>query len=436
MFLNKLKFKSLSKTLIGSSLIYTITNVLNAGINLMLIPVLTRHISPSEYGMLTIFSLLITFITPFVGMNIHGAITRKYFQNDGTDFKKYVGSCFSILLFSTAIVVLICTIFRKYFILFTDLDFKTLIFVIIICFAQFVNLTLLSIWQVKKKATMFGIFQIIFALINISLSIYFVANLNEGWEGRVYGQLIATIIMAIVAFYILMKNDLIRFSLDKKYMSHAIRFSLPLIPHSIGAVVISMTDRFIIKDLLGLQETGLYMLAYQFASVLSILTSAFNSAYIPWLFEKLNQNSPNINLRIVKLTYSIMACLLLLFILLIIVAKYLIPFFIGDDYLASFKYFPLLLLSFVFNGMYLLVTNYLFYAEKTKVLGYLTFFIAALNIPLTYYVIDIYPYNGAAISITICNFFMFLATWIFAAKYHKMPWSLYFFDNKKSNISV
>lgn len=424
MFLTRLSFSTLSKTLVGSSLIYTITNVLNAGINLLLIPVLTRHISPAEYGILTIFSLLIAFITPFVGINIHGAITRKYFQNDGTDFKRYVGSCFSILLLSTVLVFLICTIFRKYFILFTDLDYKTLVFVIVICFSQFVNLTLLSIWQVTKRAAKYGLFQIIFALLNIGLSIYFVTTLNIGWEGRVYGQLLATIIMALVAFYFLRKYDLIHFSMDKNYMAHAIRFSLPLIPHSIGAVVISMSDRFIIKDLLGLQETGLYMLAYQFASTLSILTSAFNSAYIPWLFEKLNENSNPTNVKIVKLTYILMACLLLLFLLLIFVAKYIIPFLIGNEYLASFKYFPLLLLSFVFNGMYLLVTNYLFYAEKTKVLGYLTFLIAVLNIPLTYYVIDKFPYNGAAISIAICNLFMFLATWFFASKYHKMPWGL------------
>ncbi len=436
MLINKEYFKSISNTLFGSSLIYTLTNVLNAGINLLLIPVLTRHISPSEYGILTIFSLLITFITPFVGMNIHGAITRKYFQNDGTDFKKYVGSCFSILLFSTVIVLLVCTVFRKYFILFTDLDYQTLVFVVIICFAQFINLTLLSLWQVKKKAVYYGIFQVLFALLNIGLSIYFVIVFGYGWHGRVYGQLIATIIMALVALFILIHKDIIHFSINKKYIRHAIRFSLPLIPHSIGAVVISMTDRFIIKDILGLEETGLYMLAYQFASVLSILTSAFNSAYIPWLFERLNRNDYKTNLKIVRITYLMMIGLVALFIILVIVAKYFVPFFVGIDYLDSFKYFPLLLLSFVFNGMYLLVTNYLFYAEKTKVLGYLTFFIAIINIPLTYYVINLFPYNGAAISISICNLVMFLVTWFYAAKYHKMPWGINILNWKKSKLSV
>jgi O-antigen/teichoic acid export membrane protein len=436
MFRKRQFFKFLSNTLFGSSLIYTATNVLNAGINLLLIPVLTRHISPFEYGILAIFSVLIAFITPFVGMNIHGAITRKYFQNDDTDFKKYVGSCFSILIFSTVVVFIICTIFKNILISFTDLDYRIIVFVILICFGQFINLTLLSLWQVMKNAVFYAIFQVIFALINIGLSIYYVIQLQYGWEGRVYGQLTATVLMATIALYILLKNNLIQLSVNKKFIAHALRFSLPLIPHSIGAVVISMSDRFIIKELLGLNETGLYMLAYQFASVLSILTSAFNSAYIPWLFERLNRNDDNTNLKIVRLTYILMAGLIGLFILLVVVAKYLVPFFIGDDYLTSFKYFPLLLLSFVFNGMYLLVTNYLFYAERTKVLGYLTFFIVAVNIPLTYYSIGLFPYNGAAISISICQLLMFLITWYYADKYHKMPWGLNIFNRVLIKKSV
>ena len=123
--------KSFSNNLLGSSIIYTITNVLNAGINLLLIPVLTRNISPSEYGILTIFSLLITFTTPFVGMNIHGAITRKFFQNDETDFKKYVGSCFTILLSSTIVVFILCSIFRSYIKIFTDLSYPMLIYIML-----------------------------------------------------------------------------------------------------------------------------------------------------------------------------------------------------------------------------------------------------------------------------------------------------------------
>ena len=137
-----------------------------------------------------------------------------------------------------------------------------------------------------------------------------------------------------------------------------------------------------------------------------------------------------------KLTYLLMLGLIILFLFLVFVAKYIVPYLIGDAYLNSFKYFPILLLSFVFNGMYLLVTNYLFYAEKTKVLGYLTFFIAVINVPLTYLVINLFPYNGAAIGIAICNLLMFLITWYYAAKYHKMPWNLVLIQNNNSKIVV
>jgi O-antigen/teichoic acid export membrane protein len=414
-------FKS---SLLGQSLVYTISNFLNSGINFLLVPVLTRYIPVSEYGLLTMFSLLITFLTPFVGLNIHGAITRKYFQKDQVEFEHYVGTCIVLLLVSTVVVVISFFLLKSILFELTDLEWKYILVITIICFSQFVNLTLLSIWQAQKRAVWYAIMQVSVSLINIGLSLYFIIGLDSGWEGRVYGQLIATFAASIISIYILLSTKLMVITFDLNHAKHALKFSLPLIPHSVGAVVISLTDRFILKNTLGLVETGLYMLAYQLASVLAIGTSAFNSAFIPWLYGKLNSANYSDKLKIVKLTYFMMIGLILMFIVLSIAANIIWPLIVGIEYQNAFKYFPLILLSFVFNGMYLLVTNYLFYCEKTSILGILTFAVALLNIPLTYAFIYMSPYNGAAIGLAISSALMFILTWYFASKYYQMPWSL------------
>ena len=416
--------KIFKSSLFGQSLVYTFSNFLNSGISFLLVPILTRHIPVSDYGLLTMFSLLITFLTPFIGLNIHGAITRKYFQKDEIKFERYVGTCIMLLLFSTLVVLTFAFLFKSVLIRLTDLEWKYLLMIILICFSQFVNLTLLSIWQAKMRAVWYAILQVSIAVLNIGISLYFVVFLDLGWEGRVYGQLIATSAASVVSIYILLSKKIMVIGFDVDYAKHALKFSIPLIPHSIGAVVISLTDRFVLKNTLGLAESGLYMLAYQLAGVLAIGTSAINSAFIPWLYGKLSHANDEDKLKIVKLTYFMMGGLVVVFMAISIMAKIIWPYIVGIEYQQAFKYFPLVLLSFVFNGMYLLVTNYLFYCEKTAILGILTFVVAVLNIPLTYLFIYISPYNGAAISLAISGGLMFAFTWYFAAKYYKMPWGL------------
>jgi len=413
-----------SNSLFKSSIIYTLSNVINASINFLLIPILTKNISTEEYGMLGMFTLLITFFSPFIGMSIHGAITRRYFEKHNTNFAEYIGSCFGILGVSVVIVFLISFIFRSQLSLISGLEFKYILCVTAICFFQFITLVQLSLFQVQKKPIQYAIIQLVFALMNIALTIYFVAGLKFGWEGRILGYLLATIFVAIWALIMLVKHKEVVFCVRRIHLKHAIAFSLPLIPHSIGAVLISISDRFILKNTLGLEEAGLYMLAYQLASVLSILCSAFNSAYIPWLFEKLSLSDSNVNVKIVRLTYFLMIGLLIIYFVILFLGRWLIPLLVDTDYVLSLKYFPWILLSFVFNGMYLLVTNYLFYAERTSILGYMTAFIALANIPITIFFIELLPFNGAAISLACISCLMFLSTWFFSAKYYPMPWSL------------
>lgn len=425
-----MKLKLLKRnSLLKLSAIYSISNFINAGINFMLIPVLTRYISKLDYGLLTMFTLFITFLTPFVGLSIHGAITRKYYQKDDTIFPKYIGNCLNILLISTIIITSLCKIFESQLELLMDLNPRMIYGVILICFFQFINLILLSVWQAQIKAVYYGIFQFILAVLNISLSLYFVIGLKLGWEGRIYGLFIATALMAIVAFGILYYQRIIIFSFNLEYLKHALRFSLPLIPHSIGAVLISMSDRFILKDLKGLEETGLYMSAYQIASIFGVLLASFNSAFVPWLYKKLNENDDHVKLAIVKMTYKIMIFLIFIGIFGSIIIKPIWPLILGNGFLDAYKYFPLLLLSFIFNGMYLLVTNYLYYVEKTAILGYLTVLIVMINIPLTYILIKFIPYNGAAYAVAGSSFIMFTLTWYFAAKAYRMPWGYLYNKN-------
>lgn len=52
---------------------YLVSNILNAIIPFALLPVLTRYLSPEEYGEVAMFQTLLGAMTAFVGLSMAGA---------------------------------------------------------------------------------------------------------------------------------------------------------------------------------------------------------------------------------------------------------------------------------------------------------------------------------------------------------------------------
>ena len=103
-------------------------------------------------------------------------------------------------------------------------------------------------------------------------------------------------------------------------------------------------------------------------------------------------------------------------------APFLLSFLVGKEFGGAGAFLAWLAFAQAFRGMYFMVTNYLFFAEKTKTLAYLTLFTALLNVILTYIFIRNNGAVGAAQATALTYLIRFLLAWYFGAKYCPMPW--------------
>lgn len=68
-----------------NSTIYLASNIINALVPFLLLPILTRYLTPDEYGQIAMFQTLITALAALTGLNAVGAANRKFYENhDGT----------------------------------------------------------------------------------------------------------------------------------------------------------------------------------------------------------------------------------------------------------------------------------------------------------------------------------------------------------------
>jgi Na+-driven multidrug efflux pump len=72
--------------------------------------------------------------------------------------------------------------------------------------------------------------------------------------------------------------------------------------------------------------------------------------------------------------------------------------------------------------MYYMVTNYIFFADRTRWLAAVTITVALINVPLTYVLIKLNGGTGAAQAMAGSLALSFLLTWAVSQRVYPMPW--------------
>lgn len=408
--------------LFGNSLIYTIANIINSAIPLFLLPILTRYLTPFDYGIVATFQVFLAMAIVFVGLNMGGAVSVNYFKMDKQKLKIYIGNIAFILSISFVLTFCIIYIARNYLSEFINFPKNWLLVAVIIALFQVLSTLNLTLWQVEQKPLPYGIFQVSQTVLNVSLSLIFVVVLNWGWQGRLSGLIINSVVFGLLGIFMIYKRKYINFSFNKHYIKDALFFGIPLIPASLGGWAIVSIDRLFINSMVNVATTGIYTVGYQVGTIINLLVISFNRAWTPFLFEKLKENNHDIKIKIVRFTYLYFICIIALVLALSFVAPYFLRLFVGKSFHSASKYVFWIALGYAFNGMRIMTVNYIYYVKKTYISAWVPFFCAGINVVLNYLLIKANGAIGAAQATTITFFLYFIFQWFISARVYKMPW--------------
>lgn len=412
-------------SLAKNSIVYLLSNIINAAIPFILLPILTRVLSQSEYGQIAMFQTLLVGLTAFVGLNTVGAANRKFYDTDISqrELSLYNGACIQILLFSISLLLIILSLTSELLASLLSIPVNWLYSALLFSSFSFILNLRLGQWQVRGYAFKFGLLQVSNSIFNMVLSLLLVVIFNHGAQGRIDAQVVAVSLSAILAFYLLIKDKLVSlWQCRFDYIKQALNFGVPLIPHIFGAFLLSAVDRFVINQQLGLSSAGIYMVAVQLSLSLNIVFDAINKAYAPWLFDVLKRNKEDEKYKVVKYTYLYGLFLLILSPLAFLVGPPMLVLIAGEEYRAAGQVIGLLCLGQIFGGMYLMVTNYIFFAKKTGKLAMVTVSSGLVNVTLLVVLVKEQGILGAALAFSISKAILFVLTWILSCRYVKMPW--------------
>lgn len=410
--------------LVRSAGIYTISNLFNSAIPFLIMPVLTRYLTPTDYGLTATFQILVGFVAPFVGLSIQGAVARKYYDKDSVDFPAYVANCL-IILFASSLVTGLLIMGLGPFIGRMAVFPDTWIWAVLsVSFCQFVTQITLTLWQVRSMSLKYGMFQTAQLLATLVLTLWFVVGLGMNWQGVVWAQVITGILSCATGLTLMWRSGLLKFKLHQEYITSAMKFGLPLIPHVFGGWLMTATDRIFINNLVGVAESGIYTVGFQISMVIGLIEVSFNNAWVPWLYERLKQRDHRTDLKIVKFTYCYVAGMIALALLLSLLSPWFIGYFVGKEFRNAGMFIFWLAMARAVEAMYYMTCNYIFYSAETKLIALATFSTATIHVTATYLLVRMNGAVGAAQATFISSVLLVALVWFLAARIIKMPWRL------------
>lgn len=400
-------------SLLKDFLNYFTGRILAKGVVFISIPIFSRILDPTEFGVVSVFVSLFLIISILIQLNVSGSI-RQYILKSNKHTGSYIfNQVLFFLLFFLILELPIIILFKDNISSYFEIDIEIYYLLIIGSFANvfisFYEFYLLGV----NKSKEFSIFSFVRAVFEIVVSIIFVIILFTNKDiGRISGIVLTYSLFALYSFYRIIK--LIKnYTFDPKYIKYALAFGAPLIIHQLSSVVLAQADKVIISKILDFEYVGLYSMAYSLGSVMMIVVTAFNSAWLPKFYTLMKSNDYK---TIHKTLITNLKLLIVLSVLVSIVFNYIIPIIISKEYADSFSLVPTIIMSAVFIFIYLMYANFSFYQNKTLYISIGTVLAAIVNISLNYLLIPIYGYKVAALTTVISYLSMVILHYLISSK--------------------
>ena len=406
-------------------LIYLLSNIANGLLPLALLPFYTQYLTPEEYGFVALFQMFFVFFRSMSGASYVTASERNYFGREYRN-KVYVNSCFNLIVITCFILLLICSLFSDFIYNISDLSIVYIVKAVATgAFAVVVQLRL-SQWQVEKKASMYGVLQVSLGMLNNFSGAFLVIYIGMGVEGRIDSIFYTYMLFSLICYCSLLKENKIKFKLgykeEFKVYKDIFKFSLPLLPHILGVLLLTIFDRFILKVNLGLEIVGIYMVSFQLMSSIGMLSDAFNKFFSPVQMKLMSGGTYKECKSIVRYIYIWSIFIVISGFISTLVFNYFVHNFLDAEYLDVTNILPWMAAGQVFNGIYLSLLNVIYYSKKTTLLSISTIIVSAIHLIMFYFLTNLYGLEGAGMAFCSSMAIRLVFTFVLSNKVFKLPW--------------
>lgn len=126
--------------IVKNSVIFISFELINKAIPFLLLPILTRYLTPDDYGVIASFTALVSFLAIFIGLSGHGAIDANFFRLEKNRLGIYIANVLIVLLLTTFLSLLFVFVFTDIIESKLAISFEWQVLAVIVALGQFITL--------------------------------------------------------------------------------------------------------------------------------------------------------------------------------------------------------------------------------------------------------------------------------------------------------
>ena len=383
-----------------SSVWYIVANFLTAASAFLTTPIFTRLLTPEQYGMYNNFTSWQSILAILFTFNVQASLISARYDYE-KDLNRYI---FSTLGMSTA-SVLLWTLILNLFSSWSTNFFSLSVVYINLMMANILFMKVFEMFQTEQryffKYKLQVSLSVVSTLASLGLSLLLVTQMENKLTGRIIGSVLPGIIigLSIYIFYFV-KGRYVHF----EYWKYALAICLPYIPHLLSMTVLNSTDRIMITKMCGTADTALYSLAYTCGTMMTILLNSINTAFSPWLAERLHENDTRSVRSFSKYYITAFVCISLGAMMIAPEILYILG---GERYLPAVYVMPPVAMGCICQFLYTMMVNIEQIKRKTVGMAFASVAAALLNYVLNLFLIPKFGYIAAAYT-TLAGYLLLL----------------------------
>lgn len=363
------------KKFLSNSLVYGLAPNVTKLIAVLILPILTKHLTEEDYGIAGTIVAYTMALSAFSTLGFSVVLQNIFFKNHN-NFKNLWNEIYGFLQVWMIIFSIIQSIIL-YFIIPEEaivnrwwIIFLTNFNGVIFGPSGFLGPLY---YQLEQRPVPIAIRSIIASLLTLVINYITIVILEMAYMGWYISSFAGTFIINI-SYYFSLKNNCItpdyRFKFG--FIKAKLKIAVPTIPHYYSVFLIQTSSRLVMDwTRIGINSIGTYNIAQQITSYVETGINALERAAGPICMQGIQDNKEKENKKyiyfFIDITFTV-AFIIALW------SKEIFSLLIKNEGLAaSYPYASILIMALCYRPMYFTASNIYFYYEQTKKILYITF---------------------------------------------------------------
>ena len=429
------------KTLYKQTFIYGLATVVPKMLSFLLVRLHTDKSvleNVADYGDV---SLIFAYFVLFNVLLAYGMETAFFRFLNSEQKKKSVLSTSAISLVLTSILVLVIGyFFRDQVSRITHIDADYIVLVLWILFFDALVIIPFAYLRAMGKPIKYTVLKLLNVVLNLGLNIVLLLFLKSWAESstfwttfyrpnfEVHYIFIANLVASGVTFLTLISFYFkLKYNFDAKLWKQMLRYAFPVLIAGIAFSVNETFDRILLErllpDNLAKDAIGTYSACYKLALFMMLFATAYRLGIEPFFFSNAKAKDAKANYAKILEFFVIFGALILLTVVVFvdILKLILIP---NEAYWEAMTVVPILLLAYLFLGVYHNLSVWYKITDRTKFGAYISIFGALITLLINTIFIPKFGYMASAIATLFAYTAMALTSYILGKKYYSIPYNL------------